>query len=360
MSTQPTPPALIRVDEAREVLAYVPHAMGFTPTRSVVALSLRPPRGRIGLVARVDLDDLAGPDGSLVARGVADHLSADGAGGVFLVAYVDGPVRQARRCEAVHRALDMLEARLDVPVRDAWVVADDGYASLRCTDPLCCPEDGHSLALLGTTRIAAAMVVAGSAPVARREDLSIGREESDALRRAFEAGARAEARARTRALADRREDRWRDRRVARCLALLQEPGEVEARRLGELSEAVRDVFVRDLVLVAVLVPSASRATVASLEGSLDVMFSDGVAPPERERVAAARRVLVAAARLSADADRGRLLGVLAWIAWWCGDGAQAQVMASEALELQPQDRLTALVRRALETGMAPGWVARGA
>ena len=361
MSTpQPTPPALIRVGEGREILAYVPHALGFLPSNSVVALSLRPPRGRIGLVARVDLADLAGVDGALAAQGVAAQPLADGAAGVFVVIYQDGRLRDVRASASVTGALAALEAQLQVPVRDVWVVASNAYASLTCQDERCCPPDGHSLALLETTRIAAAMVMAGSAPVGSRNDLKLGFDTDPQRRRAFDAGRRRESKAAARARSQESMAPWRDSRVVRCLELLAEPGAVEPDTLGQLTQAMRDVLVRDAVLAGVLVPGGVTPTMASLEGSLEEMFSIDVGPPDRDRTANARRILASAARLGRGQVRGAMLGVLAWMAWWCGDGAQAQVLVSEALDLHPRDRLGVLVDSALEVGMPPGWVERSA
>ena len=52
----------LRVTEPREMLSLVPYQLGFHPTESVVAVSLRPPRGRVGLLVRVDLTDHGGLD----------------------------------------------------------------------------------------------------------------------------------------------------------------------------------------------------------------------------------------------------------------------------------------------------------
>lgn len=370
MSAQPVPqqPPLIRVTEAREVLAYVPHAMGFQPESSLVAISLRPPRGRIGLVARVDLGDVTGVQGDAVAHGLVRHLAADGASGVFLVVYVPGPLALARRSTLVRAAVDAVERAATVPVRDAWVVAADGFAALRCDDVRCCPEAGHPLSELGTTQINTAMVVAGSAPVARRRDLRAGEETDPGMLTAFEAAARAESGRRARARRDGREERWRAAAVRDAVGTLTDarrraPGAFSAGgtspadpvALGRLAEAVRDIQVRDAVIAGLLTSSAVEGEVELL-GALDAMFLPGAPAPDRDRTGTARTVLADGVRLARGRTRSRLLGVLAWVSWWCGDGATAQVMAQEALDLHGSDRLALLVEQALEAGLAPAWV----
>lgn len=370
MSAQPVPqqPPLIRVSEAREVLSYVPHAMGFRPESSLVAISLRPPRGRIGLVARVDLGDVTGVAGDAVAHGLVRHLLADGASGVFLVAYVGGPLALARRSTVVRAAVAAVERAATVPVRDAWVVAEDGFAALRCDDARCCPEAGHPLSELETTQISAAMVVAGSAPVARRRDLRAGAEADPASLAAFEAGARAERARRARARREGREERWRRAAADDAVGILCGTGRRAAGAfssggagvadpvaLGRLAESLRDVLVRDAAIAGVLTSCTVHDEVG-LAGALDAMFLPGAPAPDRDRVGSARAVLVDAVRLARGRARSRLLGVLAWVSWWCGDGATAQVMAQEALDLHDQDRLALLVEQALDAGLAPTWV----
>jgi hypothetical protein len=48
-----------------------------------------------------------------------------------------------------------------------------------------------------------------------------------------------------------------------------------------------------------------------------------------------------------------LLAVLASLAWWCGDGARAGVAADRALALEPDHRLSRVVRESLDHGLRP-------
>ena len=52
-----TTPKTIRATEPRELLALIPFQLGFHPTESVVLVSLRPPRRRVGMMARADVVD---------------------------------------------------------------------------------------------------------------------------------------------------------------------------------------------------------------------------------------------------------------------------------------------------------------
>ncbi|HEY8717893.1 DUF4192 family protein, partial [Pengzhenrongella sp.] len=78
----------IRVREPRELLALLPYQLGFRPQESAVAVALRAPRGRVGLIARVDLPDLGDVlNGPQLARGLVSHLVSDGARRAVLVIY---------------------------------------------------------------------------------------------------------------------------------------------------------------------------------------------------------------------------------------------------------------------------------
>ena len=63
----------VRLSSPADVLAAVPHLLGFHPARSLVVIGAGGPRGRIRLGFRYDLPDL--PDAG-AARRIADHAVA--------------------------------------------------------------------------------------------------------------------------------------------------------------------------------------------------------------------------------------------------------------------------------------------
>ncbi|HEV6953479.1 MAG TPA: DUF4192 domain-containing protein [Promicromonospora sp.] len=186
---------VVRVAGPEDLLSYIPYRLGFRPAESVVAVSLTGPRRRVGLVARVDIDDLlddppadpptAGPatparDGAATARWLTDHVVEDGADRAVVVLYSDdlsddldlgadagaSPSRRPRRAAEVLRRT--LERRL--PGVEVWVVTSTGFRALDCTDPLCCPPGGRPLSLLTSSRVAAHMVLAGRTVAGTREE----------------------------------------------------------------------------------------------------------------------------------------------------------------------------------------------
>jgi hypothetical protein len=169
---------VVRVAGPEDLLAYIPYRLGFEPAESVVAVSLTGPRQRVGLVARVDLDDLRlrqpddpqGPDGAATARWLADHVVADGADRAVVVLYT--ATDPAAPSGAARRAVDLLRARLErrLPGTEVWLVAPTGFRALDCADPTCCPAEGRPLSLLKSSRVAAHMVLEGRTVAGTREE----------------------------------------------------------------------------------------------------------------------------------------------------------------------------------------------
>lgn len=366
----------LRVTEPREMLSLVPHQLGFHPTESAVAVSLRPPRGRVGLVVRVDLPDLANPEvGPQLARDVVAHLAGDGAERALLVVYTrDDPRRgpDAAVAAAVGCFREAAEAAFgDTP---AWAVTSTGYLSLDC-DETCCPPGGRPLADLSSTQVSAQMVLAGSSVAACRDDVGRIRLAGADARRSV---ARVRRRWQARGLRAHDEgaaalEQWRRDGVAawrRAVAeQLDRDGGPTAAALGRLEAGLADLRVRDAVLVA-LVPGQGdlpeRCVTGERPGAEDdaalgralalvVDPLDGVpAPPAATRVhEAVLEAVVAHGERGGQAPAATLLGLLAW---WRGDGARASILLDRALADDDGYRLALLVAQSLACGVPPGWV----
>lgn len=385
----------IRVSEPRELLALVPHQLGFHPHESAVVVSLRVPRGRVGLVARVDLADLGDPrSGPQLARTLVTHLANDGADRAVLVLYTDQDPR--RPGGGLARAADAhLQEAADPYLRDVatWVVGPRGYFSLGCEDEECCPPGGRALSELESTAVGAHLVLTGSAVVGSRDDLAtIVPAEALARRRAGAARARAVrrwAQARTDgpvATMRERQDALAAWRAEVTAGWGQEPGVLPA-RIGRIEAGLEDVRVRDAVLVSLvpgtgdlaertlLVVSPNRGGAGGADGAaggqddagLDAAVSravavivdpvDGVTPPDAA-TAVHRRALEAIVAHGRRGQQAPALTLLALLAWWEADGARAGVLLERALQHRPGYRLAVLLEQALESGLPPGWVRR--
>ena len=399
------PLTTIRTGDPRELLALIPFQLGFHPQESAVVVSLRGRRSRVGLVARVDLDDLADrAEGSQVARSLVRHLVTDGASSVVLVLYTDQDVRSRAGSPVASRARAHLEQAAEHFVGRAacWVVGSEGYFNLDCVDPSCCPPQGRPLSGLQSTEVGAQMVLNGTMVAVSRDDLvQLEAADPDARRSARRAATRWTARGPLGAqggVDPGAAHRWRREGLALWRSELERAtvsvdGSAEGRcavgtgadrgpgtpepatsvTLGRLQAALSDVLVRDAVMLT-FIEGAGRVAdrvVAGAGAGAGAEAGDPVGaalravidpahgvPPRRDVHTAATLVLRQIVSHSARRLQAPGLTLLAVLAWWDGDGARAGILVDRALAAEPGYRLAGLLHETLLAGMAPGWLRR--
>lgn len=406
--TSAPPAPVLRVSAPRELLALVPYQLGFTPRQSLVLVSLRGPRRRVGLTVRVDLPHL-GPEvrGAVAAhrtapdllerlRALAERLvqlvADDGATAVVAVVYDRPPAgHEAHDAEmgslpAARSAQDVpgaevaglvevvvgaaCEAR-GLPLADTWWVDGERYRSLTCWGQSCCPPEGWPLTDLSGSLVAAEMVSRGAAPVAERPLLlaDLGEERPERV----EVAERAERSWRRRA---RRagQDRARSARLrAEGLALVRRAladaagGDGPAPAdLGAVAATLADPWVRDAVLLALVPGSGPVPERLALHGTdpradelLSRLVSGSAGPalaPDTDLLEQGERLLTAVVRHVPGRGSAHALAVLAWLSWWRGDGARAVSCAERALATGRHISLARLVLDILDAGVPPAWV----
>ncbi len=175
----------LKLHHPSDVLAAVPFVLGFEPANSLVAISLRGRRQRVGLVMRADYPSTEVLDMfQQAATDMVAHLTRDEARAVLLIAYPPSeiPVGSGRPGD---RALEILEiAALDagIVVREVLLVMAGRWWSLHCRDETCCPSAGTALIPLIDSRIAAEVVVRGGPmPFANEAGLAASIAHHDSL-----------------------------------------------------------------------------------------------------------------------------------------------------------------------------------
>ncbi|MFL6139205.1 MAG: DUF4192 domain-containing protein [Frankiaceae bacterium] len=330
-STPAAASAVVRLGTAAEIVDAVPYLVGFQPHDSLVVVSLRGSRGRVGMTARIDLPPPERVDESV--RRLVGRLRTDGASRAVVAAYPpdEGPAHPAVRALAAAFA-DRLAAA-GIALTDMLCVHDGRWWSLTCTDPGCCPPGGTPLPE-GVSVLGAAMAVEGRRVLPSREALAdtlrpAGGELGAAMARALPAidGALA-----TRA--------WRGRRAeveAESRALLR--AAVERRLTGGASLGVREAAR----LIAGLDDADVRDEV--------VTWADG------DWGQAARGLLSDLVRHAVPPFHVVPLTVLAWIAYQQGDAILAALAVQRALASDPGYGLARLLDDALAAGVDPAVLA---
>jgi Domain of unknown function (DUF4192) len=159
-------PEHLIISGPEDILGFVPHTLGYWPSRSLVAMTMQ--GKRLGATLRVDL-----PEAGTTRRGredfartVAEYLLADAeADGSLLIFFTDDGWADAAGPPGSRALLADLEPALGLagmPVRDAWYVGPEYWRNVYCTDAGCCPLPGRPLAEIRDSRLNAEMVYLGS------------------------------------------------------------------------------------------------------------------------------------------------------------------------------------------------------
>lgn len=348
------------VRDPRDLVAIVPHLLGFHPRESAVLVSRRRGAGStVGLTARVDLPR-PGEDPREAARALAGHLQRDGAHSVLMLVYaadVDGldAARMIEACEAECAAVG-------APVAEVLGVDAHRVRSLRCGG--CCPAQGWPLGDVLGSPITAELVAQGSAPVQDRASLAGDVLPTSEGRRRHVGRVMERLEGMPEAYAPGRILRtWRAETVQAARAVRGDH-EVRAGHAALLLSAIRAGHVRDAVMLdcvageQVAEDLLNQRMTHRVDQAFDALFGTGstACAPDTAVLAGPVRVLVSLARQAPPGSAAEPLAVLAWLAWWAGQGGRAAVLAERALLDSPGHGLACLVTDALDAGTPPAWV----
>lgn len=347
----------IRTTDPAELLAFISYQLGFTPEESLVVLGMRADPRRTGLAARLDLRDVAHLErGSTLLAHVAHQLLLDGATDAVLVVYTRAAAFRVADDPGVRMLVERVIAALPWPAPGWWLVAPDGFSPLPAVAGATSPRPAHELE---STQVAATMVLGGRRIHATRAGLAelpeASTDDRDVARRA---AAHAHAR-RSMLVTGRARAAWRcaeARRwsdlVARTVRNEQRPPE----ELGSLLAALEDANLRDQIISAVVHGEPGRPGRAGWQQAAADVLRPGGPAPDRKAVDVAIGVLQAAAAHGSGTEQVPALVLLAWLAWWCGEGARADVLLERCLAHRPEHRLALLLRDAVMLAVPPGWV----
>jgi len=321
----------VRLSFLADILAAVPHLLGFHPARSLVVIGAGGPRDRVKLGFRYDLPD---PPDAGITRQIAEHavavLGKRRATAVIAVGYGPG-----RLVTPLVDAFTAAARRGGLAVRDLLRVEDGRYWSYLCRNVNCCPAEGVPFDP-GSHPVTAAMSEAGLAAYPDRAAL--------ARTLAPLTGERATAR-----------DRAAGRACAQAAALAERAagrgGNPLRLVISEGRRAVRDAIARYRDGVAITDDDQLAWLVISL-AHLPVR-DDAWARMEPSHRAAHLRLWTDLVRSAADAWVPAPAALLAFTAWQCGDGALASIAIERALASDPGYSMALLLRDILDAGVPP-------
>jgi len=326
-------PAPVRMGSPAELLAVVPHLLGFVPRASLVVMGTAPPRDRVKVTLRYDLPD---PPGAGVAADIAAHavgvvgsqqLTAMTAVGYGTEVLVD-PVAFALRDAARQAGIDL---------RDVLRVEDGRYWSYACGDEACCPAAGTPFDPAASPA-AAAMTAAGVPVLADRAEVAarvapVGGSTAASMRQATR---RAERHA-SQLLA-------KVRRSARLGAARQMIAAAGLNAVGTMIAAYRggDRYATDYQIAWITVALRDLRVRDDAWARMDPAHLD-----------AHRRLWTDVTRRAQPGYVAAPASLLAFVAWQAGDGALANVALDRALADDPRYSMAQLLRQVITAGAPP-------
>lgn len=310
----------------------VPQLCGFVPTESLVAVSLRGPRKRVGLTLRMDLTDR---ELDVQAQDLAVRLERDGAAEVLLVLYTEqggGPRPRAALVAAVTAALDSRGIRL----QEALLVRAGRWSSYLCSSRRCCPPEGTAITSAPAVELLAAAAVLDGRVVLRDRDELVATLAAPTLL----AAAAAEQRLERAFLA------WSVDRAERG------PDVVARAAVAAVRAALR------------CAPDSPRLddeqSAALAVGLTDLRVRDEVATFALDDPDGLLGLLLTLARCTVPPYDVPVCTLVAVVAWTRGDGALANVALDRALTADPDYRMALLLRAGLDGQLPPeavrGWL----
>ena len=322
----PSHPPRIRIGGPEEIVAAMPHLLGFHPAESVVAIGLRGRRARVCLALRVDLPAAEHEPG--LAALVTDHLRRCGATAVILLIVTEAttPAGELPRPALVNELRAAL-GRRGVAVRDVLCARGARWWSYVCEEPACCPPEGSPVRPDAAAVLATATVAEGRVVHADREQLVATLAptpvpDADARRRRFAA-----THARDRAALATEAGRG---------AVLAEIAEVVAARAERPAPLTDAQVVRFCVALTEL--AVRDACLRWLPGPLaDV----------------AEGVWLELVRAAAPPYAAAPAALLALHGYARGDGTFARIAADRAIEDEPGYAMAWLVHESLDRGLPP-------
>ncbi|HEY5353534.1 MAG TPA: DUF4192 domain-containing protein [Streptosporangiaceae bacterium] len=321
----------VRVSSPADVLAVVPHLLGFHPANSLVVMGVGRPKARVQLAFRYDLPD---PPDAVHAADIAEHaaevLRHRRLSSVIGVGYGPGAL-VTPVADALAAALHGAGLRLHELMR----VEDGRYWSYLCQNPECCPAEGVPFDVRANPA-SAAMTVAGLVAYPDRAALA------GTLAPVTGAAARSMERATSQAR-------------ARAADLITQASPSLGRGTKLLVDAGRQAVQEAIATYRAGGRLEADEPVAWLTVALAhlAVRDDAWARMDPVHRAAHLRLWTDVVRRATPAYLPAPASLLAFTAWQSGEGALANIAIDRALAADPAYSLAQLLREIMDAGVPP-------
>ncbi|WP_285724135.1 DUF4192 domain-containing protein [Psychromicrobium xiongbiense] len=369
---------LLNVRSVEDILAYLPHAVGYWPDQSFVVVTLR--GNQVGATLRLDLP-ARDPDPEwcrLFAEVVISQISADvEADGtvVALFAGRDWLDDEDPGYDELMAAVWGMLASIGKPLHEAWYVGEEHWRDYLCRDAQCCPVQGRPLSAVRNSLLNAELVYRGSSYL---ESLSEAVQLPVASVQMRRAAKKFFDLALVRMATTMPGERVHREALSSWESVLDGSQSLadSSERLGYLTASLVNRGIRDALMVSAVAGLDQGFRVgdeSGAPGDPDLSVTSvamGEWPgPEWERVNRLADGLERVAGLGGMSPTVRVprtlslrepvaaaLTLLGWIEWCRGRGSRSGVRLTQALEICPDYRLAHLLLQVLDSGMQCPWV----
>lgn len=389
----------LSISSGEDILSYIPHAVGYWPTNSLVCLTLA--TGSVGATLRVDLPRHGGGGLRDFADYICSTLRADeAADGVLLAVFgeSDWQLKGHTPYREMIRTLGRSLVQAGMPVRDKWYLGPEHWRNYLCTDGACCGWPGRPLEEITNSALNAELVFRGSAlvdPAARAGSAVVTPSDVDV------AAVQRELHKHDALLAGRQREREQFMAVLQVweLAILRWPEPPNASTAGYLLASLQSVTVRDSILVLASVSArlafegalacglltdsehgvarpVTREPCRSEQDALRRSFSrlrddrgqdlavqdfgpilmgEGSSDPDWKKLDVTDELLTYLSRAGSAAPRAAVLTMLAWTHWSRGRGSSADAYLQLALREVGGYPLAVLLEELISRGCICSW-----
>ncbi|ACL42445.1 conserved hypothetical protein (plasmid) [Pseudarthrobacter chlorophenolicus A6] len=308
-----------------DVLAFIPHTLGFAPQESFVAITMQ--GNKIGATLRVDAP--FGLEPANFAQTTVSYLTADEAAtGSLLVIYTDEntpgkPQPYSDHVEALRTELETA----GMPLQDAWLVTSELWRNYHCTDTSCCPN--QTLDAIITSNGNAALIYRGSAVHGFTAPAPFAGDET----------------ARD-AIAAHKPDGWPEDLEASRAAwakVLDNPKSLTTQTAHELAGALQHPTIRDYMMGDIITHAPDQFT--------SVMLGVFLTRPDWARVDTAQEVAFELMKATPEGQRAPMLCLIGWLEWLKGKSSFAARYFKLALDDVAEYRLAELLAELVNRGL---------
>lgn len=324
----------ISVQSAADILAYVPHALGFTPEESFVLLTMH--GKRLGATLRVDALQDSNP--AEFAKTIVGYLSNDhGADGALFILYSNQPTTEGEKPYTVHaHALDTALHAAGMPIRDSWLVTNEHWMTYFCDAAECCTP--HPLTEITDSALNARMIFDGSnAERTTGADPAFTGDDTTALDRIAETVTGW-------VITDPTD--WNAPVMAENRALWQETAgsKPDENTALQLIAALHTPNLRDRIIADTI------NTDDDLKEFARTLIGQYTGLPDWHRVDAIEKLITELFTYTPDEARAPLFSFLGWISWYKGRATIAARHLAKARETDPGHKLAQLLNQLVHTG----------